>query len=342
MSTTARADHSIAAESAAPTATVAASGFAPAVQPLHASTLIATDTAGLSTGDVRIAAPAGGELPLHFARPQGSARVPVVLVVQEIFGVHEHIRDVCRRLAKIGYLAIAPELYFRHGDPRTYDDIPAILQHIVPKVSDAEVISDLDACAAWASAQGGDVDRLAITGFCWGGRITWLYAAHKAGLKAAVAWYGRLRGPATANTPRHPIELVDALHAPVLALYGGDDPGIPLTDVDAMRATLQASTNANARQRVRRLPGSPARLSRRLPSVLPQGGRGRRLETHGGLVRRARVSKPAAHGDRRPPQAVIRGASCALPLSSSLSRWAAIRPFANPNTTAARANTGTR
>lgn len=227
-------------------AALGAAGFALAVQPVHAATVIRTDDRGLDAGSAHIDT-GGASLPLYFARPQDDARVPVVLVVQEIFGVHEHIRDVCRRLAKAGYLAIAPELYFRQGDPAALDDIPAILANIVAKVPDAQVLQDLDACAAWASGRGGDAARLGITGFCWGGRIAWLYAAHNARLKAAVAWYGRLKGAPSAGTPSQPIDMVDALHAPVLGLYGGDDGGIPLADVDAMRAALQASPNAHAR-----------------------------------------------------------------------------------------------
>lgn len=219
--------------------------FATAVQPLQA-TVIRTDTAGLTHGDAGIAV---GDtcLPIYFARPQGDARVPVVLVVQEIFGLHEHIRDICRRLAKEGYLAIAAELYFRQGDPAALDSIEAIVTSILPGVSDAQVLGDLDACASWSISLGGDSQRLAITGFCWGGRIAWLYAAHRHGLKASVAWYGRLSGPVSATTPQHPVDLVSALNAPVLGLYGGADEGIPLADVDAMREILQSSTNANAR-----------------------------------------------------------------------------------------------
>ncbi len=179
---------------------VAAAGFALAVQPVHASTVISTASTGLATGTAAIAVQ-GGELPVYYARPAAGERLPVVLVVQEIFGVHEHIRDVCRRLAHAGYLAIAPELFFRQGDPTTQPDIPAILQNIVAKVPDAQVMADLDACAAWSASQGGDPARLAITGFCWGGRITWLYAAHKPSVKAGVAWYGRLVG---ARLDAHP------------------------------------------------------------------------------------------------------------------------------------------
>ncbi len=232
---------------------VAAAGFAAAVQPVHASTLITTDSAGLSTGSAAIAVD-GGALPVYFAHPAQDGKWPTVLVVQEIFGVHEHIRDVCRRLAKQGYLAIAPELYFRQGDPAKVDNVGAILEGIVSKVADAQVMADLDACAAWATSRGGDPARLGITGFCWGGRIAWLYAAHNPRLKAAVAWYGRLDGAPSENTPRHPLDVAAALHAPVLGLYGGQDQGIPLTDVEAMREALAA---AGSRSEIVVFPDAP-------------------------------------------------------------------------------------
>ena len=232
---------------------IAAAGFALAVQPVHAQTVITTDSGGLEVGDAAIAV-AGGDLPVYFARPAGGARLPTVLVVQEIFGVHEHIRDLCRRLAKAGYLAVAPELYFRVGDPSKLDSIPAILDNIVARVPDAQVMADLDACAAWAAENGGDADKLAITGFCWGGRITWLYAAHNPRLKAAVAWYGKLDGAPTNMTPRHPVDIAARLHAPVLGLYGGQDQGIPLKDVEAMRAAL---AKAGSRSEIVVYPDAP-------------------------------------------------------------------------------------
>ncbi len=232
---------------------IAAAGFALAVQPVHAQTVITTDSGGLEVGDAAIAV-AGGDLPVYFARPAVGARLPTVLVVQEIFGVHEHIRDLCRRLAKAGYLAVAPELYFRVGDPSKLDSIPAILDNIVARVPDAQVMADLDACAAWAAENGGDADKLAITGFCWGGRITWLYAAHNPRLKAAVAWYGKLDGAPTNMTPRHPVDIAARLHAPVLGLYGGQDQGIPLKDVEAMRAAL---AKAGSRSEIVVYPDAP-------------------------------------------------------------------------------------
>jgi carboxymethylenebutenolidase len=217
--------------------TLAAAGFALAVQPVQAQSVVTTDSAGLDTGAAGIDVE-GGRLPLYWARPAGGAKAPVVLVVQEIFGVHEHIKDICRRLAKVGYFALAPELYFRYGDPGKLESVPAIFSGIVSKVPDAEVMADLDASAAWAVRQGGDAARMAITGFCWGGRIVWLYAAHNPRLKAAAAWYGRLDGTPDPLTPKHPLDVVDELQVPVLGLYGGQDQSIPVSDVEAMRAAL--------------------------------------------------------------------------------------------------------
>jgi carboxymethylenebutenolidase len=219
-------------------------GFASAVLPVTAQTVIKTDTAGLDAGEVKI--PVGREqLPAYCAKPAGKNKLPTVLVVQEIFGVHEHIADVCRRFAKAGYVAVAPELYFRQGDPRGYTEIPKLMAEIVSKVPDGQVMADLDAVAAWAKANGGS-DKLGITGFCWGGRITWLYSAHSPTVKAGVAWYGRLVGQASANTPRHPVDVVNDLKAPVLGLYGDADTGIPIDTVWKMQDTLKASTNKAA------------------------------------------------------------------------------------------------
>jgi carboxymethylenebutenolidase len=216
-------------------------GFAAAVRPVAAQTMIHTDSDGLEAGDVGI--PAGDrELPGYRAMPAKPGPFPVILVVQEIFGVHEHIRDVCRRLAKQGYMAIAPELYVRQGNVADITDINEIISKVVSKVPDAQVMSDLDATVAYAKASGhGDVAKLGITGFCWGGRIVWLYAAHSSALRAGVAWYGKLVGDSSANTPRHPIDLVAELKAPVLGLYGGADQGIPVETVDRMRAACKAA-----------------------------------------------------------------------------------------------------
>jgi carboxymethylenebutenolidase len=218
-----------------------AAGFALAVQPVSAQT-ITTDAAGLVAGEIKIPV-TGGELPGYRAVPDKGGPFPVVLVVQEVFGVHEHIRDICRRFAKLGYLAVAPELYARQGDVSKLAEIKDIIS-IVSKVPDAQVMSDLDAATAWAQKSGnGNTAKLGITGFCWGGRIVWLYAAHNPSLKAGVAWYGRLVGQPNELQPKNPIDLVAELKAPVLGLYGGDDPGIPLDTVERMRQALKAANN---------------------------------------------------------------------------------------------------
>lgn len=218
-------------------------GFALATQPVRAQTAIQTDDTGLLAGEVRVPT-ADGEMVAYRAAPMGVTRQPVVLVVSEIFGAHEYIRDICRRLAKLGYFAVAPELFARQGDPRQIASIPEILEKITGKTPDAQVLSDLDASVAWAAKQGADTSRLAVTGFCWGGRIAWLYVVHNPAVKAGVAWYGKLVGPANAITPKHPTELVAQLKAPVLGLYGGQDAGIPLETVDAMEKALQQGSPA--------------------------------------------------------------------------------------------------
>ncbi|HFZ8996550.1 TPA: dienelactone hydrolase family protein [Citrobacter freundii] len=220
------------------------SGFAPAVSPF-ASTTIHTPDDALITGATTISSQ-GDDMPAWYARPEKSeGALPVVIVVQEIFGVHEHIRDICRRLALEGYLAIAPELYFRQGDPNDFNDIQTLFSELVMKVPDSQVLADLDHVASWASRNGGDAHRLLITGFCWGGRITWLYAAHNPQLKAAVAWYGKLTGDKTLNSPKFPVDIATSLNAPVLGLYGGQDASIPQESVETMRQALRAA-NAKA------------------------------------------------------------------------------------------------
>ncbi len=215
-----------------------ATGFALAVQPVSAQT-ITTDAKGLEAGEVKIPT-ADGQMPAYRALPDSGGPFPVVLVVQEIFGVHEHIKDVCRRFAKLGYLAIAPELYARQGDVANLKDIQEIIAKVVTKVPDKQVMSDLDAAVAWAKKTGkGDTDKLGITGFCWGGRIVWLYAAHNPNLKAGVAWYGRLVGKPDELHPKNPIDLVESLKAPVLGLYGGADQGIPNDTVEQMKKALK-------------------------------------------------------------------------------------------------------
>jgi carboxymethylenebutenolidase len=214
-----------------------ATGFALAVQPVSAET-ITTDTKDLEAGEVKIPT-TDGEMPGYRAMPAKGENFPVVLVVQEIFGVHEHIKDICRRLAKLGYLAVAPELYARQGDVSKLTEFPEILK-IVNTVPDKQVMSDLDAAAAWAKKSSkGDTSKLGVTGFCWGGRIVWLYAAHNKDLKAGVAWYGRLVGTADELHPKHPLDLAASLKAPVLGLYGGDDMGIPNDTVEKMQAALK-------------------------------------------------------------------------------------------------------
>ncbi|PZN68767.1 MAG: carboxymethylenebutenolidase [Candidatus Methylumidiphilus alinenensis] len=220
--------------------TLLATGFALAVRPVRSETLISTDTEGLEAGAVLIPV-ADGSLPAYRAKPKGSGPFPTLLVVQEIFGVHEHIKDITRRLAKLGYLAIAPELYFRQGDVSTLASIDDIREKVISKVADKQVLADLDACLAWVASNGGDADRLGITGFCWGGRIVWLYAAHQAKLKAGVAWYGRVKGPTNELNPRQPVDLAAELKAPVLGLYGGKDQGIPVESVEELRSAIQAA-----------------------------------------------------------------------------------------------------
>jgi len=219
--------------------TALSAGFAAAVQPVTAQTLT-TSAEGLTAGEVKIPT-ADGEIPAYRAMPASAGRYPVVLVVQEIFGVHEYIKDVCRRFAKQGYLAVAPELYARQGDVSKLTDFREIVSQVVSKVPDAQVMTDLDAAATWAGKSGGDAKRTGVTGFCWGGRIVWLYAAHSSSLKAGVAWYGRLVGTTNELQPTYPIDLAAKLKAPVLGLYGGKDDGIPIDDVERMRAALAAA-----------------------------------------------------------------------------------------------------
>ena len=214
---------------------------------------IVTDATGLSAGDVMIPV-LDGEIPAYRAMPAAQTHPPILLVVQEIFGVHEHIRDVCRRFAKAGYLAVATELYARQGDASKISDIPTLIEHLVSKVPDAQVMADLDATVDWAVKQGADPSRIAITGFCWGGRITWMYAAHNRALKAAVAWYGGLIRPVTPLTPTHPIDVAATLSVPVLGLYGADDTGIPVETVEKMQTALSAS---GSRSKIHIYPGTP-------------------------------------------------------------------------------------
>ncbi len=222
--------------------TTLAAGFALAVQPVSAQT-IHTDAKGLTAGEVQIPT-SDGHIPGYSARPATGHSFPVVLVVQEIFGVHEHIKDVCRRFAKRGYLAVAPALYAREGDVSKIADIGTIVSSVVSKVPDAQVITDLDSTVAWAKASGhGNDAKLGITGFCWGGRIVWLYAAHNPQLKAAVAWYGRILGSPDPLHPTNPIDIASKLHCPVLGLYGGLDSGITQDSLAQMRVALAKTHN---------------------------------------------------------------------------------------------------
>jgi carboxymethylenebutenolidase len=219
--------------------------FAAAVQPISAHTLTETDSAGLSTGTFHITVD-GQAVPVYRAAPEGQSNLPVVLVISEIFGVHAHIADVARRFAKQGYLALAPDLFVRHGDAGKPASIPDLIRDIISKTPDAEVMADLDACVAWAGDNGGDTGRLAVTGWCWGGRITWLYAAHNPNVKAGVAWYGKLVGDTSATNPRHPVDIAASLTVPVLGLYGAKDSGIPLASVEKMKAALALGSSGSA------------------------------------------------------------------------------------------------
>jgi carboxymethylenebutenolidase len=212
----------------------------PATAPASAQA-ITTDTGGLLAGDTFIPAK-DGEIPGYRAMPASGGPFPVALVAYEVFGLQEHIKDICRRFAKVGYLAVAPDLYHRQGEVSKLEDLEGVMK-IAMKVPDAQVMSDLDAAVEWAAKNKGDAKRLGVTGFCWGGRITWLYAAHNPKLKAGVAWYGRLVSDPTELQPKNPIELVPELKAPVLGLYGGQDQGIPLESVERMRARLKEAGN---------------------------------------------------------------------------------------------------
>jgi carboxymethylenebutenolidase len=219
-------------------------GFAAAVLPVTAQTEVKTDASGLTVGEVTIKV-GDFKLPAYRAMPSGRSNLPVVLVVSEIFGVHEHIADVARRFARLGYLAIAPELFVRQGDAGSHGEIDRLIAEVVSQARDAQVMADLDACVAWAKANGGDTRKLGITGFCWGGRIVWMYAAHNPALTAGVAWYGPV---ARAYAPGDPtaIAVAPRIKAPMLGLYGGADAGIPNQTVEQMRAALKAAGNGRS------------------------------------------------------------------------------------------------
>jgi carboxymethylenebutenolidase len=215
------------------------SGFTLAVVPVEAQ-VIHTDTAGMQAGEVQIPTD-GGTMPGYYAKPQGAGPFPVVLVIEEIFGVHEHIKDLCRRLAKSGYLAVAPELYARYGDLSKMTDVGQIVSQVISKTPDAQLLKDLDNAVSWAGKNGGDTSRLAVTGFCRGGRNTWLYAAHNPAVKAAVAWYGPVAGERSDIQPKTAADVAADLKAPLLGLYGGQDTGIKADDVQAAAAKAKAA-----------------------------------------------------------------------------------------------------
>jgi carboxymethylenebutenolidase len=222
--------------------TTLAAGFALAAQPISAKTIM-TSSQGLVAGEVKIPV-ADGEIPAYQAMPAKGGPFPVVLVIQEIFGVHEHIKDICRRFAKQGYLAIAPALYARQGDVSKMTDIQEIITKVVSKVPDPQVLSDLDATVASVNKSGkGNISKLGITGFCWGGRIVWMYAEHNPKVKAAVAWYGPLTGEASELKPKNPVDIASSLKVPVLGLYGGSDDSIPLASIEQMKKTLKEAGN---------------------------------------------------------------------------------------------------
>lgn len=218
-------------------------------------TVIRTSSDGLVAGPVSVPV-AGFAMPAYRAMPEGAGPWPILLVVSEIFGVHDHIADVCRRFARLGCFAIAAELFVRHGDAKSIDDIPTLMSTIVSKVPDAQALGDLDACVAWAARMGGDVQRLGVTGFCWGGRMTWLYCAHNPAVRAGVAWYGRLVGETNERQTAMPVDVASRLAAPVLGLYGGDDAGIPLAWVETMKAALAKGSDAAKRSSIVVYPGA--------------------------------------------------------------------------------------
>ncbi len=231
-------------------------GYAASTLPIMAQTAIKTPSDGLTVGEVIIDVN-GFKMPAYRAAPAGKTGLPVVLVVSEVFGVHEYVADVANRFARAGFLAIAPELFVRQGDAQSYGEIAKLLSEVIAKVPDAQVMGDLDATVKWAAAHGGDVRKLGITGFCWGGRQTWLYTAHNPNVKAGVAWYGRLVGERNDLMPKNPIDIAARLSGPVLGLYGGADTGIPLDSVDTMKAALAAGDPAARASRFVIYPDAP-------------------------------------------------------------------------------------
>ena len=222
--------------------TALGTGFAAAVLPVCAQTMIKTDTAGLTAGEVSVTVN-GTKVPAYRAQPEGKTNLPVIFVISEIFGVHEHIADIARRFAKLGYLAIAPDFFVRQGNPAVYPTIAELNKEIISKVPDEQVFGDLDAYVAWAGQNGGTPDKIGINGFCWGGRIVWLYSARNPKIKAGAAWYGRIVGEKSALQPQHPIDIAPTLKVPVLGLYGGKDAGIPVATVEQMKEALAKTGN---------------------------------------------------------------------------------------------------
>jgi carboxymethylenebutenolidase len=218
-------------------------GYTAAAGDIMAQTAVKTSSDGLKTGEIMVEVN-GFKVPAYMAAPAGKTNLPVVLVIQEIFGVHEYIADTARRFAKQGYLAIAPELYARQGDPSKYNVMADLIKEVVSKVPDEQVMADLDGMVKWAVANGGDANKIGITGFCWGGRITWMYAAHNKAVKAGVAWYGRLEGTSNPMSPTNPVEVVANINGPVLGLYGGADTGIPQASIDKMKTALTTGSAA--------------------------------------------------------------------------------------------------
>ena len=238
--------------------TVIGGGFALAAQPIQAQTVITTSADGLMAGKITVKTKDGKDMMAYRAMPASGTGFGTILVVQEIFGVHEHIADICRRFAKLGYYAIAPDLYFRQGDATKVTDIPTLIKDIVSKVPDEQVMGDLDSSVAFAKGEGkADTAKLGITGFCWGGRIVWMYDAHNPAVKAGVAWYGPLVKDATPLSPTNPIDVVGKLNGPVQGLYGGADTGISQESVEKMNAALKNGSAAAKKSQIKVSPDTP-------------------------------------------------------------------------------------
>jgi carboxymethylenebutenolidase len=221
-------------------AAAAAAGYTMAAGPIQAQSIITTDTNGLNAGMVKVKVK-DGEMPAYRAKPANAANPPVVIVAMEIFGLHEYIKDVCRRIAKAGALAVAPDYYYRHGDITTMQGGMQQILPIVNAKNDSELYSDLDATVAWAKTDGGNTDRLGITGFCRGGRTSWMYAGHNPNVKAAVPFYGPVVGATNPVTPTQAMDVVPKIRAAVLGLYGGADAGIPNDTVEKIRDAMKAA-----------------------------------------------------------------------------------------------------